>query len=39
MASFIKKKPRIILQETVDFVLLAAEAISVLPLAVILSNL
>lgn len=39
MASFIKKNPRMTLQETYDFVLLVGESISVLPMGAILSNL
>lgn len=39
MASFIKKNPKMTLQETDDFVLLVGESISVLPMGAILSNL
>lgn len=39
MANFIKKNPRMTLQETDDFVLLVGESISVLPMGAILSNL
>ena len=39
MDSFIKKNPRMTLQETDDFVLLVGESISVLPMGAILSNL